>query len=124
MTEKTKQKAVIYLRIASVPANVSDAFSEIQESTCHRCAEQNDLEVIKIFHDHGSSGNDPERPALQAVVEFMKKNPDHTLIVADPSRLARNAQHMLHLMMDLCVTNRITILSADTSRQISPHIAA
>lgn len=124
MTEKTKQKAVIYLRLASVPANARDTIFEQQEAVCHRCAEANDLEIIAIYRDYAMSGNTLDRASFQKMLAFLKDNPDHCLIVADPARLSRNVIQLRDLLMDLSIHSRVKVISADTNRVLHPRLAA
>ena len=94
MNDTEKQKAVIYLRVASTK---SSTFSRAcQYAQCRYFAEKKQYVFAGVFRDF-CSGHDVSRPGFDAILKFIGKNPQdkHCVLIAEPKRLARNAQTLL-----------------------------
>lgn len=93
-------KAVIYCRVSD-PKQVSDGHGlESQDTRCREYAKNKDYEVVKSFHEQGITGKLLDRPQIQEMLKFLRKNKRHTqytVIIDDISRLARDIETHIQL---------------------------
>ncbi|MCY7297395.1 recombinase family protein [Alteromonas sp. a30] len=114
MKEKSPRYAVIYARVSSVKQLTEGSGLSSQRVRCEQYAEHKGLEVIQVFHDEGISGSLVERPAMQAMLEFLKQQSEVTAVLIDDiSRLARGMKAHLELR---------TTIEAAGGKLLSPSI--
>src|SRR3546814_8916718 len=99
MTEKTDQKAVIYVRVSSVAQTLKGHGAESQASRCAEFARMKGYRCIKTFEDKAVSGSLIERPGMKALLAFLRQHRKANLrvILDDISRLARGLEAHLAL---------------------------
>lgn len=87
-TSNTPQtgKAVTYMRTATASASTA-----AQDEHCRAFARQHNLRVCGAYWDQGTSGNRLDGPALRHLLDDLARRPVSHVVVADPSRLGRNA---------------------------------
>jgi site-specific DNA recombinase len=102
MARTTQQKAVIYCRVSNVKQTVRGDGLGSQETRCREYAKYRGHDVIKVFKDD-SSGSLIDRPGMQEMLAFIRKNRTHGLVVIidDISRLARGLEAHLRLRADI-----------------------
>src|SRR5258708_14195738 len=99
-----KGAAVIYVRISSEEQLKKSATNiATQTKKCAEACEHAGLELVKVFTDEGESAYmqaATERPALQAMVEYLKHNKKKVthVVTADLSRLARRIEDQASLL--------------------------
>lgn len=101
-TDILKTKAILYCRVSSMKqATRGDGLSS-QETRCREYAKYKGYEVIQVFKDD-MSGNLINRPGMQAMLSFLRKNKrqPHVVIIDDISRLARGLDGHLQLRADI-----------------------
>lgn len=112
LTNRQKEKALIYLRV-STTAQKDERFSiAYQEESCKLLAKRNDLQVIKVFIDD-YSGFTFERPAFKKLQEKISKEPIGSLIIFDMSRLARDAVGLVSFLISIYQELKINIYSVN-----------
>ncbi len=91
--------AVIYCRVSSLKQVKEGHGLESQDTRCREYAKLKKYEVVKAFHDEGVSGGMIDRPKMQEMLSFLKKNKKekHAVIIDDISRLARGLEAHLEL---------------------------
>ncbi|MEO1282931.1 MAG: recombinase family protein, partial [Pseudomonadota bacterium] len=93
-------KAVIYARVSNVKQVTKGSGLGSQETRCREYAGYRGYEVVRVFTDEGVSGGLINRPGMQAMLTFMKKNrakQRYIVIIDDISRLARDL--MAHIQL-------------------------
>ena len=93
------KSAVIYCRVSSAKQVKEGHGLESQDTRCREYAKLKKYEVVKAFHDEGVSGGMIDRPKMQELLSFLKKNKNekHAVIIDDISRLARGLEAHLEL---------------------------
>jgi len=85
--------AVIYCRVSG-SKQVSEGHGlQSQESRCREYAKARGYRVVEVFHEEGVSGSKLERPALMAMLAFLKLNADPNgmaVLIDDINRFARD----------------------------------
>ncbi|MEP0174152.1 MAG: recombinase family protein [Paraglaciecola sp.] len=90
MKATTPQIAVAYARVSSLKQVKEGSGASSQIARCEMYAKTIGLEVVKTFTDEGVSGSLVERPRMDAMLSFVKKQKDGCVIIIDDiSRLAR-----------------------------------
>jgi site-specific DNA recombinase len=94
------ESAVIYARVST--KEQSDSLP-VQEKKARDFAHTQGLSVLHVFTDAGASARTADRPQLQAMLAFCRKNKNKFkhVIVADLSRLARNVADQGTLIAEL-----------------------
>ncbi len=93
------QKAVIYCRVSS-PKQVTEGHGlASQETRCREYAAHKNYNVQEVFRDEGLSGKLLDRPNMQAMLSYLKKNRHERMVVIidDISRLARDIETHIQL---------------------------
>jgi site-specific DNA recombinase len=93
------QHAVIYARVSS-PKQVTQGHGlASQETRCRDYATRKGYEVLEVFRDEGLSGKLLDRPNMQAMLKYVRKNKHNKpiIIIDDISRLARDIETHIHL---------------------------
>src|SRR5882724_9537747 len=99
-----KGAAVIYVRISTEEQLKKSATNiATQTKKCAEACEHAGLELVKVFTDEGESAYKQaasERPALQAMVEYLKRSKKKVthVVTADLSRLARRIEDQASLL--------------------------
>jgi len=94
-----KQQAIIYSRVSS-PKQVTEGHGlASQETRCREYAKHKGYDVLDVFRDEGLSGKLLDRPNMKAMLSYIKKYKEASLVVIidDISRLARDIETHLHL---------------------------
>jgi site-specific DNA recombinase len=94
------ESALIYARVST--KEQSDSLP-VQEKKARDFAHTQGLSVLHVFTDAGASARTADRPQLQAMLAFSRKNKNKLkhVIVADLSRLARNVADQGTLIAEL-----------------------
>lgn len=100
-TETKSNFAVVYLRTASVgQADVRNGL-ESQQRICEDFARHSGLHITRIYADAGFSGLAGRRPNLDRMLSDLSSRWTPHVVVADPTRLARNQTLSLALELQL-----------------------
>ncbi len=95
--DTTGKKAVIYARVSSIKQTVAGDGLGSQETRCRQFAASRGYDVIGVFQDD-VSGSLTERPGMRAMLQFVRKRRDRTVVIIDDiSRLARGLEAHLEL---------------------------
>ena len=91
--KKQRKQCIIYCRVSYLQKG-NHGFNtqtfKIQQKICEDFAIKNNIKIIKIFKDKNSSGSTENRPALIAMLSFLKKSKKNNyLLVYRLDRLAR-----------------------------------
>jgi DNA invertase Pin-like site-specific DNA recombinase len=93
-------KVVAYCRLASQSRTKSDVGMRTQRKKCHEYARKKGWHISKVIEEY-ESGLIVDRLGLVALLDFCRDFPGTTVVVTEPSRLARrcsDAQAMLELV--------------------------
>ncbi len=82
------KKGVIYARYSSERQNEQSIDGQIK--VCREWAENNDIEIMHIYHDEALSGKTDKRPDFQRMVKDAKSGKFEYVIVYKTDRFARN----------------------------------
>ncbi|HAA23739.1 MAG TPA: hypothetical protein DCP28_35050 [Cytophagales bacterium] len=93
-----KPQALVYCRVSSVKQLTDGNGIISQEHRCKEYAQQNKYPFRAAFHEEGVSGGSSDRPAFDALLALIDREPDQkfVVIVDDPKRLARSVE--LHII--------------------------
>ena len=86
-------KAAIYCRVSTSDQNI-----EAQEKACIEFCKRRDIEVYGVYSDNGISGAREKRPALNEMLEDMRRYKFHMVVVTKLDRIGRSLQHLLVLI--------------------------
>ena len=106
------KKGIIYERYSS--DDQSQHSFERQDIIINYWTNANKIEVLDIFKDQGITGRNFDRPDVQEMLRFIKKN--HTIadyvIVSDLSRFSRDAGEAISLVQSIQQKYNVRIVSA------------
>ena len=93
------QKAIIYCRVSSDKQVKKGDGLGSQETRCREYAKHRSYEIVQVFRDEGVSGSLINRPEMQKMLKFLRKNKSesHIVIIDDISRLVRGLEAHLQL---------------------------
>lgn len=87
------KKAATYIRLSKRDRSLSKEELETSivnaQNEAREYCKRNDIELVKIYVEKYITGDDPNRPVLQEVIDDAKKGEFHILIVRSLSRLTR-----------------------------------
>ena len=110
------KQAIIYCRVSN-PKQISEGHGlESQETRCREFARLKGYEVYSSYHERGITGKLMDRPKIQELLSFLKKNKKRgqfVVIIDDISRLARDIETHIQLR---------TAISATGAKLESPSI--
>lgn len=97
------KSAVIYCRVSSKKQVREGHGLSSQETTCRQYAEQQGLEVVRVFRDDYSGGGDFwARPGITALLRFLEEREEEFAVVFDDiKRFARDTLFHLKLRQEL-----------------------
>ncbi len=82
---------IIYCRVSSYQQVVNGHGLESQQIACEKYCRDNRLSVVKVFQEPGIKGDDDDRPAFEALIEYIKRTKKtYIVLVYDITRLARS----------------------------------
>lgn len=96
----SKPKAVIYCHVSSLKQVTKGNELSSQETRCREYAGYKGYDVVAAFHDEGVSGGMINRPSMQEMLSYLKKNKKkdpYIVIIDDISRLARGLEAHIQL---------------------------
>ncbi len=97
MSKDVNQKAVVYCRVSSAAQMTKGDGLASQESRCKEYARYRGYDVKKVFQDN-MSGGDLDRPAMSAMVQFIREQDDTVVVIIDDiNRFARDVVGHWHL---------------------------
>jgi len=111
----TNRVAVAYMRTATAEQEGSRIGLERQRRTCQQHARALGLRLNAIYADVGVSGLSEHRPALDQLMLDLAHGHVRCVVVADPSRLARN-QGLDERIGDRIRSQGATLTMPDESR--------
>jgi DNA invertase Pin-like site-specific DNA recombinase len=95
------KKASIYLRVSTGSQNTASQKMEIE----NYCKRQNWV-IGKVYEDHGMSGKNADRPALNELLKDVKcGKAGDVVVVFKIDRLARSTSDLLRILSDLKASN-------------------
>ncbi len=99
MTEKTDQKAVIYVRVSSAAQVAKGHGAESQAARCAEFAKMKGYRVLETFEDKAVSGSLIDRPGMKEMLAFLRqyRKENIRVLIDDISRLARGLEAHLAL---------------------------
>ena len=91
MKQTTITKVIIYCRVSSKKQVTDGNGLDSQEQTCRTWAKQRGLAVERVFKEEGISGGKEDRPALDAMLDFLFTSKEQYIVLFyDISRVARD----------------------------------
>ena len=115
MTQTHSPKALIYCRVSSAAQVKKGDGLGSQETRCREYARHKGYEVIEVFKDEGATGSLIDRPGMQAMLTFLRRQKKEAcfVIIDDISRLARGLEAHIQLR---------TSISGAGGKLVSPSI--
>lgn len=111
-----------YLRSATEGPE-ADSFIELQNETIQSYCDMKEWELVKVYTDKGCSGNDLDRPAIQEMINEIKKGTVDTVLVCSLDRLSRRGTNIISIVDEVFEKNNVTLVSIkddfDTSATFS-----
>ena len=106
------KKGVIYSRVSTKDQAKDDRFSlAAQKRLCNKYAQENKIEIKKIFEDAGKSATNMNRLSLKNMLDFVIDTPDiNVVLVQDTDRIARNTEDHLAIK-SLLEKHRVKLIS-------------
>ncbi len=89
-------KVALYLRVST-----ADQTTLNQELELNQFCKMQGFEVFKIYKDEGISGSKTTRPALDLMLQDMRKGCFESVVVWKFDRLGRSAQHLLQVLEEM-----------------------
>jgi len=83
-------KAIVYARVSTQKQAEKEISIPAQIELAKKYAQENDIEIVKIFADEGISGTISNRPAFQEAIQFCKEEKIPIFLVYDTSRFSRD----------------------------------
>lgn len=102
-------KAAIYARVSTEEQNI-----QTQLDICREYCARNNLEIYGEFCDNGVPGMKTGRPALNTMLEDMRRCKFSCIVVTKLDRIGRSLQHLL-AMVDEFNTKGVVFISATQS---------
>lgn len=111
------KNGVIYYRVSTEDQAHFGVSLEQQKKNCLNYAENNNIKVVKMFHDDGVSAKTTDRPSLQEMIKYcsQKNNVIDCVIVYKIDRLTRNVNDYSNI---LCLLNKLGIKLASTTEAV------
>lgn len=112
-----KKRGIIYYRVSTEDQAQFGISLEQQKNHCLNYAENNNIEVVKMFHDDGVSAKTADRPDLQKMLKYCSQRSDNinVVIVYKIDRLSRNVNDYTNILILL---NKLKIKLASTTEAI------
>ncbi|MBR4319186.1 MAG: recombinase family protein, partial [Oscillospiraceae bacterium] len=85
--------AVAYTRVSS-EKQIDNHSLDFQEKTLKNYAQQNNINLIKIFREEGKSGTNTNRPAYLEMIQFLEEHDIDMILVHKLDRLHRDEDNM------------------------------
>ncbi|MFI3261195.1 MAG: recombinase family protein [bacterium] len=112
----------IYCRVSKDDSHLEVSRSiENQVSVLTQYANENSMNIFKVYVDDGYSGKDINRPAIQQLLADMKKRKFNTIIFKDFSRLARNLYIASDLIQNTFPQNNMRVIALNDSYDSSTY---
>ncbi len=93
MGTTTPTKVIIYCRVSSKKQVTDGNGLDSQEQVCRAWAKQRGLVIERVFREEGVSGGKEDRPALDAMLEFLFASKEQYIVLFyDVSRVARDTE--------------------------------
>lgn len=94
---KTKEKAVVYVRVSTEEQKKTGISLKAQEITCRKKAEEMGYKSVLTIKDEGKSAGTVNRAGLQKIIQMCKNKEIEIIFTIHSDRLARNTED--HLML-------------------------
>lgn len=110
---------------SSIAATCEDADNAImfQEEKLQSYCETMGWELVKTYTDKGYSKNNLDRPAIQEMINEIKKGTVDTVLVCSLDRLSRRGTNIISIVDEVFEKNNVTLVSIkddfDTSATFS-----
>jgi site-specific DNA recombinase len=105
------QKGVIYSRVSTKDQAQDDRFSlAAQKRLCKEYAQNNNIEIVKIFEDAGKSATNMNRLSLRNMLDFVIENSINAVLIQDTDRISRDVVDHLTIRT-LLEKNNIKLIS-------------
>lgn len=95
MKLKKSDKAVIYVRVSS-EKQVENYSLDFQEKSLRRYAQENNMQVMKVFREEGYSGTNTNRPAYKEMIKYLEENSIDAILLHKLDRLHRDETNMFN----------------------------
>ena len=126
---KTEQKqAIIYCRVSDQKQNIRGDGLRSQERTCREFAAKNGLAIAQVFEDVLTGGRS-DRPGLEEVKAYLRKNRGTILLVDHANRLSRDLLSYLLLRAEIeklggVPQSPVMEFKEDASSRLAEHVVA
>ena len=114
-----------YIRLSIEDSGKSDGYSLINQEKLVRdfIAEQQDMQLYRMYMDNGVTGTVFERPAFDEMMQDMKDGKINCIVVKDLSRLGRNYLEAGNYLEQIFPFFRVRFISiTDGYDSISPNV--
>lgn len=124
-------KAVAYVRVSSAAQVQKGHGAESQAARCSEFARLKGYEIVRIFSDKAVSGSLIERPAMQELLQYLRRHKrDNVRVIIDNiARLARGLE--AHLALRQAISSAGGVLESpsiefgeDSDSQLMEHLLA
>ncbi len=111
-----KMQGAIYARLSREDEDKIDSSKDSrsianQIKALTNYANENDIEIIKIYYDDGYSGSNLNRPSFQEMLKDIKNHKFNVLLIKDLSRLGRVMHQVGELIEHFFPDNNIRVIS-------------
>jgi len=97
-----EKQGVIYTRVSSQKQVTQGSGLESQHAACLAYAKENNITIMDSFQDAAFSGKTADRPGLEALLQFLKRQRVEIIVIFDDiSRLSRNVEDYYMLKIQI-----------------------
>lgn len=112
MKLKKLQRAVIYIRVSS-EKQVDNYSLDFQEKTLRKYAQNENMQVLRVFREEGHSATNTNRPTYKEMIKYLEENDIDVILVHKLDRLHRDETNLFNDIKRFSGSNIKVIATAD-----------
>ncbi len=106
------KRACIYTRVSTDAQGETDKVSlPEQERMAKACIESKGWQYVATYEDNGYTGRNMNRPALQSMLESVRRKEIDAIIIFKLDRLSRSQKDTLNIIEDTLLKNNVDLVS-------------
>jgi DNA invertase Pin-like site-specific DNA recombinase len=109
--QQSERATVGYIRVSTEAQAEIGLGLQVQKERIKAYATSQGLTTQKIFADEGVSGSTLERPAMQELIEAIKRREIERVIIYKLDRISRNLRNLLNLYEDVFLKSDCALVS-------------
>lgn len=106
-------KAIGYACMNTLSQQPKNFSLEEQESIVKKYTSEKGMTLVDFIKETTTSSNTQHQPMLQELIETANDGKFDTLVIARLDRLTRNVRQLNTLINEVCIKNKVTLISID-----------